>query len=71
MIFRLFLFLTGFGIAVAGGVSTIAYLNLLTTGHGLIEYLIFISKRIECYLLPIGIFLIWASIYLPFNNEEK
>jgi hypothetical protein len=65
MIFRLFLFLIGFGVAVAGGVSTIAYLNLLTTGHGFAEYLLFITRRIECYLFPLGVSIIWMSIYLP------
>ncbi|MFD1735307.1 hypothetical protein ACFSCX_01895 [Bacillus salitolerans] len=69
MIFRLFLFLLGFGISVAGGISTIAYLNLLATGHGYIEYFLFISKRIECYLLPLGVFTIWGSIYLPGNKD--
>jgi hypothetical protein len=69
MLFRVFLLLTGFGLAVLGGVSTIAYLNLLATGLGFIEYLQFISKRIECYLLPIGIVLIATSIYFP--NKGK
>jgi hypothetical protein len=65
MLFRAFLLLTGFGIAVSGGVSTIAYLNLLTTGHTLIDYFIYISKQIECYLLLVGIFIVWTSIYYP------
>jgi hypothetical protein len=68
MIFRLFLFVIGFGIAVSGGVSMIAYLNLLATGHGFIEYLLFISKRIECYLMPMGVVIIWLSIYYPLNK---
>ncbi|UII57012.1 hypothetical protein LS684_06115 [Cytobacillus spongiae] len=70
MIIRIFLLFTGFGIAVSGGVSTVAYLNLLTTGHGFLEYLEFISSRIECYLLPAGIFIIWTSIYFPSKGEE-
>lgn len=65
MLFRVFILLTGFGFSVAGGVSTIAYLNLLTTGHGFMEYFQFISTRVECYLLLIGLFLIWLSIYFP------
>jgi hypothetical protein len=64
----MFLFLIGFGVAVSGGVSTIAYLNLLATGHGYIEYFLFISKRVECYLLPAGVFTIWISIYFPSNR---
>jgi hypothetical protein len=69
MLFRAFLLLTGFGLAVSGGVSTIAYLNLLTTGNGIVDYMIYIAKRIECYLLPIGIFIIWLSIY--FSRYSK
>lgn len=65
MVFRIFMLLTGFGLAVSGGVSTIAYLNLLTTGHGFVEYMDFISSRIECYLLPAGILFVWLSIYFP------
>lgn len=69
MAFRLFLYLTGFGVAVAGGISTVAYLNYLTIGHTFIEYLAFISTRVECHMLPVGIILIWFSIYLPWPND--
>ncbi|MDF0729113.1 hypothetical protein PY093_21140 [Cytobacillus sp. S13-E01] len=65
MIFRMFVFLFGFGLAIIGGISAIAYLNLLTTGHGITEYFLFISRRLECYMLPLGIFLLWTSIYYP------
>ncbi|KAA0546511.1 hypothetical protein FZW96_14795 [Bacillus sp. BGMRC 2118] len=69
MVFRLFLFLLGFGIAVIGGISTIAYLNLLTTGHGFVDYLYFISRRIECYLFPLGVSIIGLSIYSPSSGR--
>lgn len=69
MVFRLFLFLLGFGVAVIGGVSTIAYLNLLTTGHGFIDYLYFITRRVECYFLPIGVSIIGLSIYMPSSDR--
>lgn len=65
MLFRGFLLLTGFGIAVTGGISMIVYLNLLTTGNGVFDYIIFILKRIECYLLPLGMLICWISIYFP------
>jgi hypothetical protein len=69
MIFRLFVLTIGFGLAVSGGISTIAYLNMITAGHGVVEYLSFISKRVECYLLPAGICIIWLSIYWPHQND--
>ncbi|WP_010283365.1 hypothetical protein [Bacillus timonensis] len=68
---RAFLFLVGFGLAVCGGISTIAYLNLTTTGLSFMEYLQFISKRFECYLLLVGMAMIWISIYLPFMPSSK
>ncbi|KAF0823079.1 hypothetical protein LIS77_07235 [Cytobacillus firmus] len=70
MFFRAFWLLTGFGVSVSGGVSVIGYLNLLTTGHTFKEYWNFITYRPECYLLPIGIFIITMSIYLPYSNED-
>jgi hypothetical protein len=70
MIYRLIVLTIGFGLAVSGGISTIAYLNMITVGHGVEEYLSFISKRLECYLLPAGIGIIWLSIYWPQHNNE-
>ncbi|MEH7884421.1 hypothetical protein V7654_08845 [Bacillus sp. JJ1609] len=69
--YRLILLTIGFGIAVSGGISTIAYLNMITAGHGFDEYLSYISKRVECYLLPVGIAIIWLSIYWPHHNDEN
>ncbi len=69
MIFRLFILLIGFGLAVSGGISMIAYLNMITAGYGAREYLLFISKKMECYLLPGGLALIWISIYFPQKKE--
>lgn len=70
MLFRAFLLLVGFGLAVSGGVSAIAYLNLLATGQTFKEYLLFISTRPECYLLPAGVLIIWISIYLPLDRSS-
>ncbi len=67
MVVRLFLFLIGFGLSVAGGITAIAYLNLLTAGHGFFEYLDFISKQVETYFLGAGMLLIILSIYSPFD----
>ncbi|OEH91683.1 hypothetical protein BFG57_04440 [Bacillus solimangrovi] len=67
--FRLFFFLIGFGLAVSGGVSAIIYLNMLTIGHGVGEYIRFTSQRVECSLLPIGMLLIWLSIYWPLSKQ--
>ncbi|MBS4210641.1 hypothetical protein [Bacillus sp. FJAT-50079] len=68
MMFRTIVFLIGFGLAVAGGVSTIAYLNLLAAGHSYIDFLLYIARRPECYLLPFGLLVITISLYIPSEN---
>lgn len=59
----IFIFLIGFGLAVSGGVTIIAYMNFLPAGISWLEYFIFIKGRLECYLLPIGILLMTFVIY--------
>jgi hypothetical protein len=69
MMFRVFILLIGFGLSVSGGVTLIMYLNLLATGSTFQDYFLFISGRVECYLLLAGIFLITLSIYSPRKKE--
>ncbi|MBB5325563.1 hypothetical protein HNQ34_002664 [Anoxybacillus tepidamans] len=66
---RIFIYLVGFGLSVIGGVTSIAYLNLITPERGWIDYFRFISTRIECYLLPVGLVLMWFSLYVPSHKE--
>ncbi|WP_226682683.1 hypothetical protein [Sutcliffiella horikoshii] len=65
------LFVTGFGSSVAGGISTIAYLNLFATGLSMMEFIFFLFTRPECYLLPIGLILVTISIYLSGNPNPS
>lgn len=60
--FYIFLFLIGFGLAVSGGVTIIAYMNFLPAGISWVEYFLFIKGRIECYFLPIGIFMMIIAL---------
>ncbi|MCF6136834.1 hypothetical protein L2716_03765 [Alkalihalobacillus berkeleyi] len=69
--FRLFILIIGFSFAVSGGVSLIAFLNLITTGHGFVNYIIFISTRPELSIFIIGLALIWGSIYLPSFSKDS
>lgn len=71
MMFRIFLLLVGFGLAVSGGITIIAYLNLIVAGHGLENYILFIIKRVETYLFITGLLLIWLSIYYPYKNDSS
>jgi len=59
----IFSFLIGFGLAVSGGVTLIAYTNFLPAGITWAEYLIFIKGRTECYFLPVGLLIMAYSIW--------
>ncbi len=69
MIFRFFILLIGFGLAVSGGVSMIAYLNLITAGYSFVYYLQFIALRIEFHLFLVGFIMILLSIYTPSSKR--
>ncbi len=60
--FRIFLFLVGFGFSLIGSLYIVSYLNLLTIGYNFFEYVKFIISRIECLFLVFGLFCIWYSM---------
>ncbi|MFA9555819.1 hypothetical protein ACERII_00730 [Evansella sp. AB-rgal1] len=66
---RFILLFIGFGLAVVGGVSIVAYLNLLTVGFTIKEYGLFLLGRLEFYIFLTGLFLVWGMIYLPFHKK--
>lgn len=59
---RVFFFLMGFGLTVIGCSFIILYLNLTTMGYNFIDYVNFISRRIECYYSIIGIIMMLLSM---------
>ncbi|MCI5701725.1 MAG: hypothetical protein MR266_03080 [Erysipelotrichaceae bacterium] len=63
-----FLFLIGFGLSIIGFMYIILYLNYLSIGLSIKEYLNFISNRGECYLAIIGLFIISIVIL---KKEKK
>ena len=69
MLFRIFLFLIGFGFSIIGFMYIICYLNLLTLGYNFIEYVNFIIRRLECLNAFIGIIIIIISLNLGGKNE--
>ena len=69
MMARFFLLMIGFGLAVAGGVTVILYLNLIPIGHGMEEYIVFISGRSEFYIFLAGFLLIVISLALPLKRK--
>ncbi|MGJ9459375.1 hypothetical protein [Oceanobacillus sp. CF4.6] len=58
-----FFFLIGFGLAVTGGVTIIAYMNFLPAGLSWADYFLFISGRVECYFLPLGVLIMGVILY--------
>lgn len=67
-VIRMMLFLIGFGLMVIGSVYLIMYLNLLSMGLNFNNYLVFVSKRLECYFLPIG-FIITSLVIFTKGKE--
>ncbi|OLN23834.1 hypothetical protein BTO30_02510 [Domibacillus antri] len=59
---RFFIFLTGFGFAVTGGVSFIMYFNLLAAGMTWPDYASFTLRRPECNLFFVGWILIFFGL---------
>ncbi|TXL64035.1 hypothetical protein FHP05_10120 [Cerasibacillus terrae] len=59
----IFLFLIGFGLSITGGISIIAYLNFLPAGVSWLEYFQYITGRLECYFLPLGLIFMMISIH--------
>lgn len=70
MVFRFFLLFLGFGLAVAGGVTMILYLNLIPLGNSYSEYALFIAKRPECYLFVVGLIFVSISMLWPSRKNQ-
>ncbi|MCK0472630.1 hypothetical protein [Halalkalibacter sp. APA_J-10(15)] len=68
---RLFFLILGFVFAVVGGISLVAYLNLLTTGYEFSMYVSFIIRRVELYVFLIGLILILLSITYEISWRKR
>lgn len=64
---RIFLFLIGFGLIVINFSSIILYLNLFTIGYNCLDYVNFIIRHSQIYLIVIGI--IFLSISMRRRDE--
>ena len=58
-----FFILIGFILSLVGSTYVIGYLNLLSMGYNLSEYVNFITRRIECWYLVIGLVVLVSAIY--------
>lgn len=68
---RVFFFLMGFGFTVIGFSFIILYLNLTTMGYNFINYVNFISRRIECYFSIIGIVMMILSLTIKGDKKNE
>ena len=66
---RMCLFLIGFGLMVIGCTYIITYMNLISMGYSVTQYLRFILSKVECQFAIIG-FLITSIIILTKGNEK-
>ena len=65
--FRILLYIIGVIFTSLGLFFIIIYLNLLTIGYSFIEFVHFISRRVEVWLFLIGIILIKNELLLRHN----
>lgn len=68
---RVFFFLLGFGFTVIGFSFIILYMNLTTMGYNFVNYVNFISRRIECYYSIIGIIIMILSIWIKGDKKDE
>ncbi len=71
MVTRITFFLIGFGFSVLGFVFIISYLNLIPIGYNFIEYVNFICSRAECLIGPIGLIIVFLSIFIPGGKKNE
>ena len=76
MFLKTFIFLFGFGLTVISLSYIVIYLNLLTLGYNFLDYVNFITRRIECLNFFIGIILMFIillggknELYLWYNTK--
>lgn len=62
MTFRILMFLFGFGLTVISLSYVILYLNLLSLGYNFMDYVKFISKRVECLNVFVGVLIMVLTL---------
>lgn len=68
---RVFFFLLGFGFTVIGFSFIILYMNLTTMGYNFINYVNFISRRMECYYSIVGLIIMMLSICIKGDKKDE
>lgn len=60
---KLFFFFIGYGLTIIGITYIIFYLNLLTIGYNFLDYVKFISRRIECLYAIVGLLIMFIIMF--------
>jgi len=67
--FKLFLYILGIIFLSVGIFFTLIYTNLFTMGYSFLDFVKFISKKIECWFIILGIICILISLERWLKNE--
>ena len=67
--FKFFIDLLGIIFTSLGIFFTIIYFNLLTIGYSFLEFVQFISRKIEFWFIPLGLILLIISLERWLKNE--
>lgn len=67
---RIFFFLFGFSLMTIGFFYLILYLNYMVIGYNFLEYVNFISRKIECYFTIIGFVILTLSIFIKGDKKN-
>lgn len=63
IIYRLTMFVIGLILATTGMIFFVLYISLLNYGLTIGEFIVYILKTQELYLLPFGVFLMFLSLF--------
>ncbi len=63
IIYRLTMFVIGLILATTGMILFVLYISLLNYGLTIGEFIVYILKTQEFYLLPFGVFLMFLSLF--------
>lgn len=63
IIYRLTMFVIGLVLATTGMIFFVLYISLLNYGLTIGEFIVYILKTQEFYLLPFGVFLMFLSLF--------
>ncbi len=71
MLYRIFIFLIGFGFMIIGNIYIISYLNLMTIGYNFIEYVNFIIRSAEFIYTVIGFIIVNLCIFIKGSDKHE